>query len=207
MNADEILKLKKLLDEGVITQEEFEKEKSKYLNKNIKKKNNFGLIIGIICVFLICCIIVSTNTDTVDNQNDQTQETLIIQQTPEEFSSEIPISLSGKMYDNIIGVPELSLSITNNTDKNISAIKLYFSPRDVYGEDVTGIFVTNELYTDTTISARSSTTKAWQLLESTIKSGDVYVYSIYFEDGTEWGNKTAALSDIKKYGYKLKVKY
>ena len=43
------------------------------------------------------------------------------------------------------------------------------------------------------------------MLDSEIKSGDVYVYSVYFSDGSEWGDKDASVSNIKKYGYKTKV--
>lgn len=70
-NADEILKLKELLDKEIITQEEFEKKKQELLSNNInknaqinsntlnkeieeKKKISVGKIILIIFVILLC---------------------------------------------------------------------------------------------------------------------------------------------------------
>ncbi len=207
MQIDAILQLKKLLDEGIISQEEFEKEREALLS-NRKRKNNKGLIVGIACVVVLCVMIIGSNFGNTDSDSIAgvvpTEE---VSRVPQEFSGDFPISVHGRMYDNIIGMPELSISLSNITEKNISAIKIYFSPTDVYGAEVSGIFTTNHLYTDNTILAGTTVSKAWQMLDSSIKAGDVYVYSIYFEDGTEWGNKDAATSDIKKYGYKFKVKY
>lgn len=207
MNTDELLKLKKLLDEGIISQEEFDKQKEQQLSGNTKKKGHkeAGLVIGIACVFMLCVCIITSNFDNKTSRQEQTVRTE--EKVPSEFAEELPISVTGKMYDNIINMPELSVSITNNTTKDISAIKFYFLPVDVYGEAVTGIFTTNELYTDDTISAGTTISKAWQMLDSSMKAGNVYVYSVFFADGTEWGDREAAISDIKKYGYKFEVKY
>ncbi|MBE7012615.1 MAG: SHOCT domain-containing protein [Ruminococcaceae bacterium] len=211
MNTDELVKLKKLLDEGVISEEEFKKQKDMLLNTGKKKiQKNIGLAIAVIGVFMFCIGIISSNVDNNSKTVNETNQVEVVkkeEQKPAEFSNEMPISVSGKMYDNIIGVPELSLTITNTTSQNISAIKFYFLPVDVYGEEVNGIFTTRELYTDNTISAGATSTKSWQLLDSSIKGGDIFVYSVYFEDGTEWGNKNASISDIKKYGHKISVKY
>lgn len=212
MNTDDLINLKKLLDEGVISEEEFEREKNKLFKTKETNKKNTGFIIGIICIVIFCIMIISANfgNNSKENVNNAKQTGInaeIKSDIPKEFNQQLPITISGKMYDNIIGFPELSVTINNTTDKNISAIKLYFSPTDVYGEEITGIFTTNELYTDDTISTGATVSKTWQMLDSTVKSGDVYVYSIYFEDGSEWGNKDAAVSEIKKYAYKFKVKY
>lgn len=208
MNTDEILKLKKLLDEGAITQAEFDKEKQKLMNDKSMKKNNLGLVVGIVLVFLLCISIISGSVESnTQKEPPMKMEEKDIESLPEEFKDEFPISISGKMYDNILGFPELSLHITNTTEKDVSAVKFYFAPKDVYGDDNTNIFSMNQLYTDDTILANESVTKTWQMLDSSVKSGDVYVYSVYFADGTEWGDKEATVSDIKKYGHKLQVKY
>lgn len=209
MNTEQLLNLKKLLDEGAITQEEFDQQKQ-LLMPTKKSKSNIGLIIGIIAVIIVCISIISGNNDnetTTDAQTPAQTEVTNTPHIPKEFDSNFPITVSGTMYDNIIGVPEISINIKNQTDKNISAIQLYLDPKNVYGETVSNILTTNKLYTDNTIGAGESCEKAWQLLDSEIKSGNVYVYSVYFEDGTEWGNKDASVSDIKKYGYCLQVKY
>ena len=169
------------------------------------KKKNIGLIITIIVVAIICLsIIFGTGSE---NNSAETSQVKIESQIPKEFEGVCPVEVSTSMYDNIIGVPELKCTFTNKTDKEIAAIKLYFSPKDVYGADVDTIFTTKELYTDNPISAGGSATRNWQLLDSEIKSGEIYVYSVYFSDGTEWGNKSASVSDIKKYAYKIQTKY
>lgn len=75
-NADEILKLKELLDEEIITKEEFEKKKNELLNTNTKQKNinisnnkvkekkqiSVGKIVLIIFAFLIGLGIIITIT-------------------------------------------------------------------------------------------------------------------------------------------------
>lgn len=126
-------------------------------------------------------------------------------QIPAEFAQECPVEAFASISDNIIGVPELSCHITNKTDKEIAAIQFYFMPKDVYGDDVNTIFTANKLQTDTAVAPSGSCTRSWQLLDQEVKSGDIYVYSVYFTDGSEWGDKDASLSKIKKYGLKLAV--
>lgn len=209
-NIDKLTKLKELLDGGIITQEEFDNEKKQILSIENKKKNmpkNLGLCIAIFFVVVICISIISSTFSRTETASTDVEKKVTEQKVPDEFSGDCPVEVSGYIYDNIIGVPELSCSIKNNTDKEIAAVKLYFSPKDVYGEEVDGIFATKQLYTDNPISAGSSTKRSWQMIDGEIKSGDLYVYSVYFSDGTEWGNKDAVTSDVKKYGYKIQVSY
>lgn len=146
-------------------------------------------------------------TDVVSNTDITPEEKKEKKEEINEFSGECPITVSASMYDNIIGFPELSCYIKNKTNKEISAIQFYFVPRDVYGEELRGIFAQNRLQMDLGISANGSDTAAWQLLEDNIKSGDVYIYSVYFSDGTEWGNRNAAVSEIKKSALKVHASY
>lgn len=124
---------------------------------------------------------------------------------PSEFAQECPIEVSASVSDNVIGVPELSCHILNKTDKEIAAIQFYFLPKDVYGDDVNTIFTSNKLQTDTAIAPNGSCTRSWQLLDQDVKSGDIYIYSVYFTDGSEWGDKDAPITNVKKYGVKLTV--
>ncbi len=142
----------------------------------------------------------STGGDNAGSVQNQTEP-----QIPAEFADACPVEVSASISDNIIGVPELSCHITNNTDKEIAAIQFYFFPKDVYGDDVNTIFTTNKLQTDTPIAPQGSCTRGWQLLDQEVKSGELYVYSVYFTDGSEWGDKDASLTKIKKYGVKLSV--
>ena len=205
LDTDKLKQLKELLDMGAISHEEFERQKQTFMQPQQINKKNIGLIITIIVVAIICLsIIFGTGSE---NNSAETSQVKIESQIPKEFEGVCPVEVSTSMYDNIIGVPELKCTFTNKTDKEIAAIKLYFSPKDVYGADVDTIFTTKELYTDNPISAGGSATRNWQLLDSEIKSGEIYVYSVYFSDGTEWGNKSASVSDIKKYAYKIQTKY
>ena len=57
-NADEILKLKELLDNNIITQEEFEKKKKEILGSEGNIKNGIyqnSYILDIFCIFFISC--------------------------------------------------------------------------------------------------------------------------------------------------------
>ena len=145
----------------------------------------------------------STGSDPEDSTVSNIQKEETASKIPTEFSESCPVTVSASVSDNIIGVPELSCSIKNNTEKEIAAIQLYFAPKDVYGNDVNTIFTTEKLFTDTPIGSKGSCSRSWQMLDNNVKSGDVYVYSVYFSDGTEWGDKTASVSKIKKYGMKV----
>lgn len=215
ISTEKLKKLKDLLDAGAITQEEFEQQKKELFsesNKCPRFSDKAKTVVGIIVVAMVCFAIIGSfvpkdNTNNSESPNNTAVQNSTASNIPVEFRDDCPVAIKTKMYDNIIGVPELSCNVTNNSNKEISAIKIYFSPKDVYGEAVNSIFAPSQLYTDEPILAQSSVTKTWQLLDTSIKSGDLYIYSVYFSDGSEWGNKDAATSDIKKYGYKLETKY
>ena len=112
------------------------------------------------------------------------------------FEGDCGIQATAEIGDNIIGYPELNITITNITDKEIAAIKFYAVPYDVYGDEIKGWTTQKELYTDTAIPAGKTTTITYSLIENSVKSVKLYVYSVYFEDGTEWGDKNATSSKI-----------
>ena len=111
------------------------------------------------------------------------------------------------MGSSVIGYPELTVSITNTTNKDISAIQFYAVPCDVYGDEITGWTSQNKLYTDTSIGAGESTSITYQFIEDTVKTVELYVYSVYFSDGSEWGNRNASTREIKNYSYKTSAEY
>ena len=191
-----------------------------------KKTNGIskGAFVGVsifLAFFLFISIISAFDTSTTNAKKEENAATATVNtekkqekvqtkkepEVPAEFASECPISVSVSMYDNIIDLPELKCNIKNNTDKEISAIQLYFLPKDVYGEVADGIFTQNKLQCDTPISPKGADTIVWQMLDQSIKSGDLYVYSVYFSDGTEWGDRTAPTSKIKKYAMQMEVSY
>ena len=124
------------------------------------------------------------------------QNSLAPSNTNSKFSGDCGIAVKGEMGTDIIGQPTVTVEITNTSDKDISAIQFYAIPYDVYGEELTGIFTYNKLTTDDTIPAGTSDTRTWQLLDTDVKTVRLYVFSVYFSDGTEWGNKDAGKSTI-----------
>lgn len=168
------------------------------------KKWWFWVLIGLLVIIIAAAASSGDSTENLPTDGAASGgNTVVTQHIPSEFSTACPISVSASVSDNIIGVPELRCNIKNATDKEIAAVKLYFLPKDVYGEDVKSVFTTNHLTTDEPIGAKGSCSRSWQMLDSEVKSGDLYIYSVYFADGTEWGDKDASASQIKKYGVKV----
>lgn len=97
------------------------------------------------------------------------------------------------------------VSITNETEKDIGAIKFYAVPFDVYGEELKGVFTMNNLTTDDTIEAGKSDIRTWQFIDSKVKTIKLYVYSVYFSDGTEWGDREAIKSVILMNAHEIVV--
>ena len=121
------------------------------------------------------------------------------------FSGSCGISATAEMGTDIIGQPTVTVSITNTSEKDIRAIQFYAVPVDVYGDELKGVFTQNKLYTDDSISAGSSDSITYQFLDNHVKSIKLYVYSVYFSDGTEWGDKDATKSVVMKKGMQIEV--
>ncbi len=175
--------------------------------KPIFKKWWFWVIVVILFFGIIGAAASSGDESTNTGSSSVSSASVISQESkpvvPVEFSGECPIEASASVADNIIGVPELTCNIKNKTDKEIAAVQLYFIPLDVYGKEINSFLTTNKLYTDNTISAKGSVSRSWQMLDQEVKSGNLYIYSVYFTDGSEWGDKDASLSKIKKYGIEI----
>ena len=112
------------------------------------------------------------------------------------FDGDCGITASAEIGKNIINLPEVTVTITNTTDKEIAAIKFYAVPYDVYGDEIKGWTTQSKFYTDTPIGAGETTTISYQLIEDSVKTVKLYLYSVYFSDGTEWGDKDATTSKI-----------
>lgn len=147
----------------------------------------------------------TSNTGTVNTPSNEQSPTSAISADLNVFSGDCGISAIAEMGSDIIGQPTVTVSIQNTSDKDINAIKFYAVPLNVYGEEIKGIWAQNELYTDNTIVAGGSDSCTWQFLEDEVKSVKLYVYSVYFSDGTEWGNKDATKSVILKNGLEIEV--
>lgn len=167
--------------------------------KPIFKQWWFWVIITIVFVAIISS---GNNTDNENNTNNiNSNETInnnpnSVNPVTSDFEGDCGIKASAEIGKNIINVPELQITITNTTDKEIAAIQFYIEPYDVYGEKIKTWVTQNKFFTDTPISAGETTTISQQFLDQSIKNVTLYVYSVYFADGTEWGNKDATTSKI-----------
>ena len=142
----------------------------------------------------------NTNTNPADGTT--TREAL-----PEDdpFQGDCGIKASASMGESVIGVPELTVSVANTTEKELSAIQFYAIPYDVYGDEITGWTSQKNLYTDEPIKAGASTKVDFQLIEESVKTVKLYGYSVYYADGTEWGDKDAFESEILEKGVPINV--
>lgn len=129
---------------------------------------------------------------------------------PQEFTGECGITASAHLQsDRYINHPHLSIAIRNVSGKNIAAIQFLAVPYDVYGENLSSSFFAQErLQTDDLIPAgRSKELNFGPFLDQQIKSVKLYVYSVYFDDGTEWGDKDATRSMILRYGKPIEATF
>ena len=147
-------------------------------------------------IVLLCIGIAAGTGGETDNLNGTEHTNASVGGVVSVFDGDCGINASAEIGKNIINLPEISITITNTTDKEISAIKFYAVPYDVYGDEIKGWTTQSKLYTDTPISAGKTTTISYQLIEDSVKTVKLYVYSVYFADGTEWGDRDATTSKI-----------
>lgn len=171
------------------------------------KKSIFTKLWFWFIIILIIGIIASAsgpNTNTVSNPNDGSLNSTVskevgngtVNSIESVFAGDSGINASAEIGDSIIGYPEITITITNTTDKEISAIQFYAVPYDVYGEEIKGWTTQEKLYTDTAIAAGKTTTISYQLIEESVKTVKLFLYSVYYEDGTEWGDRNATKKSI-----------
>lgn len=152
-------------------------------------------------VVILIGLIASTGEGTSNNSSAsggavQDQPKPTVATTTSVFDGDCGIVASAEIGKNIINYPEISITISNTTDKEISAIQFYAVPYDVYGDQIKGWTTQSKLYTDTPIPAGETNTVSYQLIEQSVKTVKLHVYSVYFADGTEWGDKDASTSKI-----------
>ena len=142
---------------------------------------------------------------TNDTNTDETKGSTSVSATHSDFDGDCGIEASAEIGNNIINYPELTITVTNTSDKEIAAIKFYAVPYDVYGDEIKGWTTQKNLYTDNSIGVGKTDTISYQFIEDTIKTVKLYIYSVYFSDGTEWGNKDATSSKIIKNAPQIEV--
>lgn len=121
------------------------------------------------------------------------------------FSGDSGVTASASIGKDIIGHPQITIKIKNNTEKEIAALLFYAIPYNVYGEEVKSFLVTKRLFSDDPLASGKSDTRFWQLLDTKVKTVKLYLFSVYFEDGTQWGDKEADREDIIAKGQSITV--
>ncbi len=116
------------------------------------------------------------------------------------FSTSCPISIKPTFStsDN-----SLDIRATNNSGKTISAIKYYIFPYNAYGENIKRYGYSDEcvfaIDDHTTLSGKSYTT-FWRISGfSGVKTLKIYIASVYFEDGSEWGSRDAHANVVEVF--------
>lgn len=151
----------------------------------------------------------SDSENTSGGENKATPVTTETAQAPSKFDGDCGISASAHLSSDIINHPQLKINVRNTSGKAIRAIQFYSVPYDVYGEEIDSfMFTQKKLYTDDLIpSGKSKTLTFGPFLLSNIKSVKLYVYSVYYDDGTEWGDKEAISSEILKFAKPIEATF
>ena len=144
---------------------------------------------------------IKTESDTESHDRNIPSTNSVIEKETDSFNGECGIVASAEIEEDILGFPQIIISIENTSQKDIAAIQFYGVPYDVYGEEITGFMVSNRLEYDDLIPAGASEQLSYSLsfMEDT-KKMTLYVYSIYFSDGSEWGDRDASTATILKKG-------
>ena len=121
------------------------------------------------------------------------------------FSSPCPIDIGVKYHTSS---QHLYITATNNSGKPIKAIKYLLIVYDVYGNVLKkydyGATEVSATYDDHDISSYGSATGGWTLNGfSDGKSLDIYIYNVYYSDGSDWGSRELTVDDIKTYAPKI----
>ncbi len=162
----------------------------------------------VVLSFLLCAV--SCTTDMVSaslsaENGSENSSSAPITDVSDAFSGPLPFSVSGSMRKDVTDFPTLEISFENLTDTDILAVRFYWIPYDENHDPVDSLYVSNRIDFADTVAAHASQNISEQQLKETVKSGTLYVYGVYFDDRTIWGNPKASVSDIKEYAYKIEV--
>ena len=182
-------------------------EKGQKFCRNCGQKSQkvSSTVVSTVIVIIFCTLVGAIYVDDCTKKwAEQERQEKIEQQ---KFLEECPIEVVAKVKDNIIDYPELRCSIKNKTNKDIIAYELYFVPKDVYDEEVSSVFASRKLGDNDVLKAGKSREAKWSMLDREVKKGDLYVYSVTFDDGSSWGDKDVYTKKIKEYGMQIPVSF
>ena len=145
-----------------------------------------------------------TKTETTDNKNDSDNNK---ENYSHLFTGSCPVNINATYYTSD---QTLSIKQTNQSGKTIVAIKYLIIVYDAYGDVLQqygyGASSLTATYDKFNINTGVSNTGDWKLNGfSDGKALDIYMFSVYYSDNTEWGSHDLAVSDIKTYAPKTHV--
>lgn len=173
--------------------------------KPVYKRVCFWILISILVIIVVSVFAAEDTSDYTDVEPESSSEIVEEETENHAFDGDCGIAASGSLGSSIIGYPELTIHVKNTTGKTISAIQFYCESFNVYGEKLDNWDAGKRLYTDDKIYSNSSAYPTWQLIDNEVKTVKIYVYSVYFSDGSEWGDKNASIETIEKYAREVKV--
>lgn len=170
----------------------------------IKLRRSIKVLVIIFCIFAGICL-----TQIIIAKMENIVAVSI-------FDGDCGVAVSAKIKkenSNYLGIDESELEITikNTTEKEIAAIKFYAVSFDVYGDEIQGRGGSGDLFTDDAISPGETTQISYfssyldRPFNQSVKMVKLYVYSVYFSDGSEWGDRNATASEIIKAAPTIEV--
>ena len=168
----------------------------------MKKFISILLLILTLSMMLSSCNLLQTNTQTATNTN--TDSNIVQKEDYSNLFINCPISIRASYYTSD---QTLTITATNNGNKTISAIKYLIVVYDVYGNTLKqygyGSSALTATYDKFNINSGSNGIGDWKLNGfSNGKSLDIYIYSVYYSDGKEWGSRDLTISDIINFAPK-----
>lgn len=105
-----------------------------------------------------------------------------------DLSQQIDAEVRGYFNDSGSG-EQVCLTFNNTSDSTVKAIRVLVFPHNVYGEEITDF--NNQKQFNTTIYPNETKMLMCDVSNLMVSEADVYIYSVYYEDGREWGNRKA----------------
>ncbi len=128
---------------------------------------------------------------------------LAVQQTGNAaFEGACGICAQARVSGSWLGDPELLIFVSNEAGKEIAEIQFYVLPCDQCGNRL-GDWM--QCTTKAAIHAGDSERLVYRFMDRKTKSADVYIYSVRFSDGTQWGDRNAEKETILNYAARMQA--
>ncbi len=121
------------------------------------------------------------------------------------FNDDCKISATASINKSSTGMQELTLFVTNLTGKNIASFNFFAFPSSIY-KKLEKTAPQSHTYKGVEIPSGSSVFSSHQFIKNYHGDVKLYIYSVDFSDGSQWGDKTATSGAIRKNGIAIDVR-